>query len=225
MKIKAWFITVPVSFVLVGMSFILYKAVTANQQPGMNPVRHPTEEKWTQDGRKHEALPSTDFSGTDGFDQTIKFSEYRNGKPAVVVFQLFDCPCSIESQPLFNQLHISYQQWVKFVGIVQGPLKNAKFFVQENQCSFPILGGVSDDVIRAYGAERSVYSALVNPDGSIFKIYAGYSREMANEVGDWCAKFSNKTPAKLDLAIVPDRMASGCEFFPEPVPAATTAKK
>ncbi|MBL8048210.1 MAG: redoxin domain-containing protein [Chthonomonas sp.] len=212
---KGFWITLPLSALIAGLGGILFLKVNSERRPGEFPSRHPVSE----DLRKKESAKlmqvAPEISGTDAFGDKIQLTEFRNGKPAVVLFILHDCPCSIEAQETFNTLYITNQRYVTFVGVVKGTQKEARRFFNETSCAFPVVADETGAWAKAYGVKRSVYNALITPDGKIAKIFPGYSKTVANQIGEWCAKYATERVAPMTFDSAPKIETAGCEFFPE----------
>lgn len=205
----------PLSALITGLGGILYFKVQSEREPAEFPARHPV----TAELRKAESgkllKPAPEIAGIDAFGDKIKLSEFRNGRPAVVLFILHDCPCSIEAQETFNTLHITNQQFVTFIGVLKGSQKQAQSFFRETSCSFPVVADSPGKSAKDYGVKRSVYSALITPDGKIAKVFPGYSKTVAKEIGDWCAQYANAPLSAMKFPTAPATETAGCEFFPE----------
>ncbi len=201
------------SSVLVLASLFLISKMERPATPKTLPTRHPVDDRLRGVATKKEAAKAPEFSGvTADSGETITFSKIRGSQPAVVVFILFDCPCSIEAQPLFNKLQTSYLETVRFIGVVQGKTDLAKQFAGETSAVFPLVSDPENKIAESYNAERSVFVALVDSEGTLVKMYAGYGKEMAKDLNDRLAKMTQTQAPALDLTELPDREASGCRL-------------
>ena len=69
------------------------------------------------------------------------------------------------------------------------------------------------DFFEKYKSKQSVYTYLVNQDGTLNKVWPGYSAESIFELNSKLAAITGMEMANIDLEMAPHNMTSGCFFF------------
>jgi peroxiredoxin len=126
-----------------------------------------------------------------------------------------DCPCSAEAAPFLDRIQDEFGSSCQVVGLINANQTEAIAWAKKVGTSFPIIADPKLAIIRAYGAEQSVYTTLVAPGGTIVKTFPGYGQEMLHELTTKIAKHGGKAQAKLVIADAPVQLISGCPF-PQP---------
>ncbi len=147
------------------------------------------------------------FSRTDDFGKPVKVGE--GPRPQLVLFIKKGCPCSIDAQPLFNRLARKFDGKVDFVGVID---KEGKEFSNQFRVAFPIVDEPSKNLMKAFDARSSVYSALVARNGHIVKMWPGYSADWLKEMNSLLAKASATKETPFDPEYAPKEKATGCAF-------------
>jgi len=101
------------------------------------------------------------------------------------------------------------------VGVMNANQTEAKAWAQKVGTRFPIIADPDLAIIRAYGAEQSVYTTLVAPGGSIVKTFPGYGQAMLQELSAQLAQHGGVAREQLAIADAPSQLVSGCPF-PQP---------
>lgn len=204
-------VSIPLSLVMAGFGIYLSQqrdVVVAPVQP-----THPVTAEMLKDASRQNLRPAPAFRLVDArtkkpFDTAQTFAQ----QPTLVLFIKEGCPCSIEAQPVFNDLARAYAGKVQFLGITDAKPDLAREWAQTNEASFPVLSDPGLGAMKAYAAPRSAYFALVNLDGRIERFYPGYNKETIADVNDRIAKLVGQWPASVDLTHVPERPTSGCSY-------------
>jgi peroxiredoxin len=162
--------------------------------------------------RSGSRVPETVLEGSDGRMSSI--AEIAADRPAVLIFIKDGCPCSELAEPYFHRLHAIYGAHVAFVGVIDGDAAVARSWAGRHQSAspFPVLADPGQSVIRACGAERSAYVALVAPGGAIDRLWPGYSAEMLAELGSQLAARTGVPESPIDDKDAPEALSSGCAF-------------
>ncbi|MCG9894812.1 MAG: hypothetical protein MH204_05000, partial [Fimbriimonadaceae bacterium] len=106
-------------------------------------------------------------------------------------------------------------------GIINAGGRVSRAWGKSTRPKFILLEDPEQTVIRAFKAERGVYTTLVRPDGTIEKAWAGYSQEMLADLGTRIARLAGVPFVEQEFPDAPTELTSGC-LFPEPEPAPTT---
>ena len=140
----------------------------------------------------------------------MEVSVGKGARPQFVLFIKRGCPCSIEAQVLFSRLALKYRKEVEFVGVID---KDAKEFATQFKATFPVVNDPSLNLMRAYDARASVYSALVARNGHIVKMWPGYSAAWLGEMNALLAKAAAIEETPFDPQFAPKEKATGCAFL------------
>ncbi len=135
----------------VGMSFYgqaLLARPVSNSTNLFDEPRHPVTDPMWRESRAQtgRAAPAFELHDSDG--RVVRLLESCKFCPVVLVFTKDGCPCSIESQPFFNQLAAGAKGRVTFLGVIDGPRHVASKY--------------KDDF-------KVPYSMLLAEDGAVFK--------------------------------------------------------
>jgi hypothetical protein len=158
-------------------------------------------------GRRIDST-STEGSGVRMASPAVLASD----RPTVLVFLKDGCPCSEAAEPFFHRLHAVYGTRVAFLGVIDGDRSDARGWADRHWTPYPVLADPDRRIIRACGAERSAYVALVARGGSIERLWPGFSREMLAELGKRLALMSGLPESSDESSGAPEQLASGCLF-------------
>jgi len=154
--------------------------------------------------------PGFRAEATDG--KTYDLAELTGNGPVALVFIKEGCPCSVDSQPLFNRLSEAYGSDAPFFGVIDAPIGRAGKWAEVNHAAFPLLSDVDLKIVHDYKAESSAYLAVVAKGGAIEKLWPGYSVGMIHEASDLLAKLTSTEPKAIDATGAPEEMLTGCPF-------------
>jgi peroxiredoxin len=162
------------------------------------------------DERAGRRVDSTATEGTDG--RRTSPAAVAADRPTVLVFLKDGCPCSEAAEPFFHRLHAAYGTRVAFLGVIDGDRSDARGWADRHRTPYPVLADPDRRFIRACGAERSAYVALVAQGGSIERLWPGFSRGMLAELGRRLACISGVPESSGVSSGAPDELSSGCLF-------------
>ncbi len=156
--------------------------------------------------------PAAPFVGADLDCKPLSLSDLAKDKPVLLFFIELNCPCSIDAAPYFNQLQAAYGSTCNVVGIINAKAGQAKEWAKKVGSRFPLFADPDMNVIKSYGAERSVYTTLVAPGGRLEKTYPGYGAEMLRELNQKLARLGGVPVKLLNFVGAPKTLYSGCLF-------------
>lgn len=157
-----------------------------------------------------QSAPVFQTEATDG--KRYHLDTLTKEGPILLIFIKEGCPCSESAQPFFNRFYDAYGTHLKFLGVYDGQVPQAKTWAKNNQVSFPILADPDFKIIQAYKAESSAYVALVAQGGTIEKLWPGYSSEMLGDLSLRLARHAGIEPKPIDIKDSPEEMLTGCPF-------------
>ncbi|MHB8634977.1 MAG: peroxiredoxin family protein [Fimbriimonadaceae bacterium] len=160
--------------------------------------------------RANSSGPTMDRIDTEG--DRVDLAKLTASGPAFLVFIMDSCPCSIEAQPFFQRLYDGFGQKVPFVGITDGTLAQGKEWKAHFQMTFPLISDPKKDLMKAFGAKHSAYTALVGKGGRIVRLWPGYNQAMLHEMIVAIAREAGVPEPAVDVAGAPTKPTSGCVF-------------
>ena len=164
---------------------------------------HPVTPAMLQSAGKRSGsrIPATPLSGADG--RTFSIADIAQDRVAVLFFIKDGCPCSELAEPYFHRLHAAYGARVAFVGVIEGMASVAGEWARRHQSPYPVLADPELSVIRACGAERSAYVAVVVQGESIDRLWPGFSAGMLAELGRRLAEKTGLRETPIDATDAP----------------------
>jgi len=185
-----------------GLLFVLSKKATEEPDP-----RHPVTQAMRAQSQKMSERRLSPFEYSDSKGKSFKFEK----GPAVILTVLHDCPCSMEAQPIFNDLYDVFGAKV-FFGLCRDKPAEAQRFVELFKVEFPVLIDAQKKTLKELEATRSVYIALIGKDGEIVKVWPGYDRMMIAELATRLSELSGLPVPPLVMNTVPNKPTAGCDL-------------
>jgi bilirubin oxidase len=173
---------------------------------------HPITPQMVRAANRATGAVAPPFSVPDANGNPISLASLTTTKPLVLFFIEVDCPCSRDATPFLNRLQAQYGNACQVVGVINTVSNIAQEWAKQAGCHFPLLPDPDSRIIRAYGAERSVYTTLVAPGGHIAKMYTGYSREMLTDLAHNIAQLSKVSVRAINVKDAPAKLTTGCPF-------------
>jgi len=221
--VKAKFFILAVAAALASAGGLMYylstQPVVVNQPIISSEPRHlvtPEMTKFT-DGRALKVASA--FERTDPFGKQVTIADTTSGRPQFVYFIKDGCPCSIEVEPLFHDLSKRFGDKIDFIGVIDKKDEIARRWHTEMLMPYTVVADPSLEIIKAYGATNSAFSALVSRGGKIVKMWPGYSIGFIKEMNAMMASETGQKAMKIDTKWAPKKAASGCRFDEDDVKA------
>lgn len=194
--------------------FNLSRQARALANPGnlLDEPRHPVTDPMWRKARAVAGKAAPNFTLADHEGKQVTLMEECKKGPVVVVFTKDGCPCSIESQPFFNQLSTDFAGKATFLGVIDGPKHIASKYHDDFKVPYRMLLAEDGAVFKSFDAQQSVYTTLVGADGMVVKQWPGYNKSMLVELNELLATATKISAPKLDVTMAPDKMNSGCAF-------------
>lgn len=175
--------------------------------------RHPVTEKMWSEAKTLDNVAVPKFELKDQFGKEQTLESLAKGKPLVLYFIKEGCPCSVDLEPLMQRLAKAVDGNVSVAGVISGNAKVAEKWMKVGQTPYPVLLDGKMELIKAFKAERSTYTALVRPDGTVERLWPGYSKDMLLELAKSASELARIAPQPFDPAYAPKTMTSGCSFY------------
>lgn len=197
-----------------GIMLALYKPPATGNMPNMltEEVRHPVTLEMHEDAEERRGEPAPAFTLPTHSGGEVSLASALEKGPAVVVMTKDGCPCSVESQPYFNDLAKAYEGKITFIALMDADRNIADLYHASLSVPYDIACA-TEDVFKSYRSQQSVYVFLIKPDQTVAHVWPGYSRAMLVEMNQALADASGVEPAKVDVSAAPEEMTSGCYFF------------
>ncbi len=177
---------------------------------------HPVTSEMIKTAEQLNQKPAPDFSLPDekGIFHSLS-GLTANGKPLLIFFIEKECPCCVGAKHFVDRLADNYETEANVIGIINATGKEAEVWLELTQPHFKVLQDPEQKIIRAYAAERGVYTTLISPVKTIEKAYPGYSLETLQDISMRIAKLANIPDKGFKSEAAPTKLTSGC-LFPEP---------
>lgn len=179
---------------------------------GFGQPKHPVTAKMTEEAKHMDLKTAPAFVRKTVAGPELHLSGGNLARPQFVLFILDGCPCSIDAQPIFNGFAKHWKGKVDFIGVIDSEGRKAQEWVADYKPAFPVMIDSKKEIIHAYEAKQSVYSALIATDGKVVKLWPGYSIDMMKEMNDLIAKELGVEGMPFDTQYAPKIKTSGCEF-------------
>ncbi len=173
---------------------------------------HPVTDEMLEAADRLSAKLAPDFRLVDTNGTVHTLASLTTDRPLLIFFVEKNCPCCLGAKHFVDSLAAMYGDSASFVGIINASGDEAQAWVKETQPHFSVLQDPNQHVIRAFGAERGVYTTIVAPDGTIDKAFAGYSLDMLREASTRIAQLAGVPDQGFDSPAAPTKLTSGCLF-------------
>ena len=174
-------------------------------------VRHPVSQEmlFQASAMAKKTAPFFKVKDIHGIDVQIGGA---GKKPQFVYFILDGCPCSLDVQPLFNRMYKRFGDKVDFIGVINVDKAKALDYTGTTTTLHPVVSDESKRILKAYEAKQSTYSVLILPNGTIEKLWPGYSQDTLHDLNKRLSKLTSAKETPFDAAYAPAKMTSGCFF-------------
>lgn len=186
-----------------GLLWFLSKRATEEPEP-----RHPVTQSMREQSKGMTKRRLAPFEYPDHAGKLTKFEK----GPAVILTMLHDCPCTMEAQPIFNDLYAAFGSKVPFYGLCKDKPAEVKRFIELFKVQFPVLIDAQKKTLKELEATRSVYIALIGKDGDIEKVWPGYDRMMIADLATRLSNLSGLPIPPLVMNTVPNKPTAGCDL-------------
>lgn len=217
---RAMYIAVPAGFALAcaGGALMVASKTSKPASYGTDPfllpgaVRHlVTAEMVSETAARTSKLLKT-FRVADSEGKTVVLGSHDAAHPQFVYFILDGCPCSYDAEPLFHKLFKRFRDHIDFAAVTDGDRKKAHDWSIQLLVNYPIVPDPAKEIIHAYGARASVYSALIGRDGHVIKMWPGYSAGLLQDMNATMARAAGLPAQPFDTEYAPKVKATGCAF-------------
>jgi peroxiredoxin len=174
--------------------------------------KHPVTSEMTAKAELMHTKPAPTFTVKDVAGATIEIGGPHMKRPQFVYFVNNDCPCSYAAEPLFHALAAQFKGQIDFISVTDGTPDQAKHWVSEMQVEYPLIADPKVEIMKAYHATSSAYSALVTKDGRIEKLWPGFSKDLLLDMNSEMAKTLGQPERPFDTQYAPIKPATGCSF-------------
>ncbi len=183
-------------------------------------MEHPLTPAMLSKVERQAQTPAPSFFKTDLAGNPLSLASLTAKKPLILYFIERECPCARDAAPFLAQVQAAYGDACTVVGVINAGNDVAKAWVKTVSARFSIIADPDCVLIRAYGAERAVYTTLVAPGGTIVKTYPGYSAETLKDLSAHIARLSGSAERPLKFADAPGKLIVGCPLEPVTLAAA-----
>jgi peroxiredoxin len=167
----------------------------------------------TAQGQSQKKAPEFELPDGNGSRHTIA-SLTAGGKPVLIFFIEKKCPCCLGAKHFVDSIADNFKGKASVVGVINASGEEAATWRKLTDPHFLVLEDPNQLAIRAYAAERGVYTTLITPEGTIEKAYPGYSIETLKDISSRLAKWAGVPDSGFESPAAPLELTSGCLFPP-----------
>ncbi|MBL8060000.1 MAG: redoxin domain-containing protein [Chthonomonas sp.] len=211
------YFAIPCSLVIAAGGFWLMHVSSSAKTAGASqysiPSRHPVTKEMEAAAASLRRTPVPSFMLVDQDSNQVGTPNLKTGKPSVLFFIKEGCPCSIEAQPLFNNVAKAFGGDAHFFGVIDAEPKVASLYAQANVVTFPIICDPKKGLPTSFKMTASASIALVDGSGSIVKAWPGYNRDVLRQLNFLLGTLSKAGPKEFDDSDAPTELTAGCAFF------------
>lgn len=175
-------------------------------------VRHFVTPEMERDTAKEARTVAPAFTVPDYEGKKVTIGSPDAARPQFVYFILDGCPCSYDAEPLFHKLSQRFKGQIDFVSVTDAKPAKAREWAVAVLPKYPVVPDPEKEIIHAYKAKASVYSALVSRDGHIIRMWPGYSAGLLKDMNAEMAKAAGVPEKPFDPEYAPLTKAAGCAF-------------
>ncbi len=173
---------------------------------------HPVTEAMSKAANSLGGVSAPNFAALDLAGRNCSLASLTKDKPAVLYFIEVQCPCCKGAKPYIDRIKNYYGDVCNVVGVIDAKPSMAKLWVQAVAPQFAVIPDPDMKIVRAFKAQRGVYTTLIAPGGKIVKAYPGYSQDMLQDITTKIASLAGVALRPMPLAPAPKKMTSGCIF-------------
>jgi peroxiredoxin len=208
-------------FVIGGLGAYVYVANRHLPPSGSGPdsvlvfrdhVDHPVTPAMERAAQELGGAKAPSFAATDLQGKNCSLASLTTDRPLVLFFVELHCPCCKGAKPYIDRIQRYYGDRCNVVGVINAKPDMALAWSKTVQPRFDVIPDPDMKIIRAYRAQRGVYTTLVAPGGRIVKAYPGYSQSMLREITTSIARLAGVKARPMPIEPAPKRMTSGCLF-------------
>jgi peroxiredoxin len=202
-----------------GIAWVTYRGHGQHTAPAVN-FRAPSAEKHYVTPRQLAASgawqdrPVAPFSAWGHDGKQYGGQSLVGNSPTVLVFIKKDCPCSVEFEPFFHRLERCYKGQVRFFGVIDGSVADARRYAEANGVPYPVLADPDRTLIARFKAENGGYVVLLKPGGVVDTLWPGCSVAMMNELGHKISTLAGVEERPVEVSGMPLVLTTGCPFAP-----------
>jgi peroxiredoxin len=145
--------------------------------------------------------------GADGKTYDIK-TLTKNG-PVYLLFIKKDCPVTAEAIGYYMDIYKAYGKKAPMVGILNGEASEYKDYIKDHKLPFPTVLDPKQSLITSYKVENSPWMVEVSADGTVGRIWQGYSQDYLNEINKAVAEGAGVPAAKIIFKDAPKEPTYG----------------
>jgi peroxiredoxin len=210
---KLMMVTLPLGLLLGGAG--IYMMVQARHGSDIQEIEKPrhsvtSEMEKISGGWTRKQAPTVRTK--DVLGRTVDFGNLTAKGPVFVYFIKDGCPCSTDAQPLFNHLRDKFKDKVSFVGVFDKDSVAGRRWAKLNSMTDLMLPDPKLEMIHAFKATNSAFSLLVLSDGTIDKMWPGYSRDYLLEMNKHLCAAVGTPETPFDTLYAPLAKTAGCYF-------------
>lgn len=191
-------------------------AIYGKNDPQMVMVRHDVTPEMQKAADALERTPLPSINEVDHEAHPVLSGDFKTGVPTVLVFVKNECPCSIEAQPFYNAMAKAFGGDVQFMAVIDSDPRDAAAYAEFTVTPYRVLADQDLSTIKALGAKASASAALIDGQGEVVKVWAGYSASVLRQINFLAGTLAKSGPVEFDQSGAPEKLTAGCTYeFPK----------
>ncbi len=139
----------------------------------------------------------------------VSLASLRKNGSVFLYFIKPGCPVNHDAIPFYNRIYSAHKNKANFVGVISTDKAGYDKWQKEYKAPYPVLLDPDKKVIKQMGAQRSPWVIEVKKDGSIGKVWKGYSVAMLKELNADLVRGGGAKGAKVDISKAPANSTFG----------------
>jgi peroxiredoxin len=173
---------------------------------------HPVTDEMAKAAKSLGGVAAPPFQAVSLSGRRCSLANLAGDKPLVLYFIEVQCPCCKGAKPYIDRIKNYYGDLCNVVGVIDAKPEMAKLWVQTVGPQFDVIPDPDMKIVRAFSAQRGVYTTLIAPGGRIVTAYPGYCQSMLRDITSKIARLAGVAARPMPLEPAPKRMTSGCIF-------------
>lgn len=144
------------------------------------------------------------FSGVASNGSTVSLASLsKSGKPTVLYFIGHTCPVNNLAAKYYQRLEANTRGKVNFVGVIDTDAAGFKTWQATHKATYPVIFDPSLKIVKAYKAQASPWTVILDANGKIIEEFPGYSESDLKAHSSLLAKLAKTKFAPLDAKGAP----------------------
>lgn len=120
-----------------------------------------------------------------------------------------DCPVTAGAMDFYKDLYKAYGDKAPILGVMNGDASEFKTYTDEHKLPFPTVLDPETKIVTSYKVENSPWVVEVKADGTVGRIWKGYSQTFLQQMNKAVSDAAGVPIAKIDFTAAPKEARFG----------------